>query len=143
PQTLAALNTSVEDRIKQVIVTMERLRWMPEHLAPDHILVNIPGYYLEAVRNHQLQFRMPVITGKHYRETPVFNAPMTGIIFNPSWHVPYSIATSDKLPKLKSNPNALSGQGYHFYDQSGREVSPSSINWSAYSKGNFPFRIRQ
>lgn len=142
-QTLVALNTSVEDRIKQVIVTMERLRWMPDHLAPDHILVNIPGYYLEAVHNHHTQFRMPVITGKHYRETPVFNAPMTGLIFNPSWHVPYSIATSDKLPKLQRNPNALNGQGYHFYDQNGREVSASSINWGAYSKGNFPFRIRQ
>jgi murein L,D-transpeptidase YcbB/YkuD len=141
--TLKALNTSVEERIRSIIVSLERLRWLPTPMPTRYIQVNIPGFYLKAVGEDGSSFFMPIITGREYRKTPVFYAPMTEIIFNPSWHVPTSIAVKDKLPKLKSNPNAFSGKGYHFYDSSGQELSPTSVNWDAYSGGSFPIRIVQ
>ena len=143
PGTLEALNTSVDKRIEQIIVSLERERWLPNDLGSRYIMVNIAGFELDAVSDNKLQFTMPVITGRAYRQTPSFNAHINEIIFNPSWHVPYNIAVSDKLPKLKNNPNAFSGKGYNFYDSSGNSVSPTSVNWSAYSSGNFPYRIVQ
>lgn len=140
--TLKALNTSVEDRIKSIIISLERQRWLPVPLPSRYIQVNIPGFYLKAV-NGINSFYMPIITGREYRKTPVFYAPMTEIIFNPSWHVPTNIAVQDKLPKLKKNPNAFAGKGYHFYSSSGEEVSPTSVNWDSYSSGSFPIRIVQ
>jgi len=143
PATFEALNTPVEKRIEQIIVGLERERWLPEDLGSRYIMVNIAGFELDAVSDNKLQFTMPVITGRAYRQTPSFNAHINEIIFNPSWHVPYNIAVSDKLPKLKNNPNAFSGKGYNFYDSSGNSVSPASVNWGAYSSGNFPYRIVQ
>lgn len=141
-ETLKALNTSVEERIRSIIVSLERLRWLPTPMPVRYIQVNIPGFYLKAVDENK-SFFMPIITGQEYRKTPVFYAPMTEVIFNPSWHVPTSIALKDKLPKLRSNPNAFAGKGYHFYDSSGNELSPASINWGAYSGSNLPIKIIQ
>jgi murein L,D-transpeptidase YcbB/YkuD len=141
-ETLKALNIPVEDRIHSIIISLERLRWLPNPLPSRYIQVNISGFYLKAV-NEKASFFMPIITGREYRKTPVFYAPLTGVIFNPSWHVPVSIAVKDKLPKLKSNPNAFAGKGYHFYDSSGQELNPGSVNWHAYSGGSFPIRIVQ
>jgi len=127
PGTIAALNISRTDRIEQVKVALERHRWLPEKLADRYIQVNIAGYYLKAVDGGKTQFTMPVITGREYRRTPVFTAPMIEIIFNPSWHVPVSIATKDKFPKLRNNPHAL-GKSFSFYDSSGNRVDPGSVD---------------
>ncbi|MEB3702806.1 L,D-transpeptidase family protein [Candidatus Bealeia paramacronuclearis] len=142
-ETLEALNTPVEKRIEQIIVSLERQRWLPDTLGARHIFVNIAGFELEAVDNNKILFTMPVIAGRAYRKTPSFYAQLNEVIFNPSWHVPYNIAVQDKLPKLQKNPNAFSGKGYNFYDSAGNAVSASSINWSSYSSGNFPYQIVQ
>lgn len=110
--TLAALNTPVEDRIHSIIVSLERQRWYPSPLPPRYLQVNIPGFYLKAVEGGTPTFFMPIITGKEHTKTPVFNAPMTEIIFNPSWHVPSSIAR-ELLPKIQSNPETYAAKGYH------------------------------
>ncbi len=141
-KTLKALNTPVKERIQSIIVSLERRRWLPSPLPARYIHVNVPGFYLKAVSESH-SFYMPIITGREQRKTPLFYAPMMEIIFNPSWHVTMNIAVQDKLPKLKRNPHAFSGKGYHFYDSSGQEVSPASVNWGSYSSGNFPFRIVQ
>lgn len=111
PATLAALNTSVEDRIRSLIVSMERQRWYPDPMPSRYIQVNVPGFYLKAVDGGKISFFMPIITGKKYTKTPVFNAPMKEIIFNPSWHVPPSIIR-EILPKIQNNPEAYRRKGY-------------------------------
>lgn len=126
--TLNALNTSVEDRIRSIIVSLERLRWFPTPLPARYVQVNIPGFYLKAMNGGTPAFFMPIITGKEHTKTPVFNAPMTEIIFNPSWHVPASIA-GELLPKIESNPEAYAAKGYHIDESSGRITqSPGKAN---------------
>lgn len=140
--TLKALNTSVEERIRSIIVTMERQRWYPTPLPARYIQVNIPGFYLKAVEGGTPAFFMPIITGKEYTKTPVFNADMKEIIFNPSWHVPSSIAR-ELLPKIQSNPESFARKGYHV-DDSGR-ITQSPGNANALGKIRFtidsPFSI--
>ena len=140
-ETLKALNTPIEERINSIIVSLERHRWLPSPLPPRYIQVNIPGFFLKAVGENETFF-MPIITGKEYRKTPVFDAPLTDIVFNPTWHVPTSIAR-DKLPKLKKNPHAFIGKGYRFYTFSGESISPTSVNWEQYSGNYFPIKIVQ
>ena len=110
--TLAALNIPVEHRIQSIIVSLERQRWLPDPLPARYLEINIPGFYLRAVEGGTTAFYMPIITGKQYRKTPVFNAFMTEIIFNPSWHVPASIV-NEILPKMESNPEAYARKGYY------------------------------
>lgn len=141
--TIKALNVTIDEKIKQIIVTMERYRWLPSTLGERYIFVNIAGFYLQAVENSKTAFYMPVITGKNYRETPILNAPLTAIIFNPTWHVPHKIAIHDKLPLLQKNNDSLSSKGYHLYNQDGQEISFSSIDWSLVTPTSFSYQLRQ
>ncbi|MDZ4323044.1 MAG: peptidoglycan-binding protein, partial [Alphaproteobacteria bacterium] len=90
PATLAALNTSVEDRIRSIIVSMERQRWYPDPMPSRYLQVNVSGFYLKAVDGGKTVFFMPIITGKKYTKTPVFNSQLNELIFYPSGQVPAS-----------------------------------------------------
>lgn len=144
PQTLKALNTPVDDRIRAIILALERLRWLPNPLPSRYIQVNIPGFYLRAVEGGKIAFDMDIITGKHYTKTPTFNAPMTEIIFNPSWHVPASIVP-ELLPKIERNPGAYAKKGYHVSYDSGVRIVQSPGKGNALGKIRFtlknPFSI--
>jgi murein L,D-transpeptidase YcbB/YkuD len=125
--TLVALNMPVEERIQSIVANLERLRWFPNPLPTRYIQVNVPGFYLKAVDGGIPAFFMPIITGKEYTKTPVFNAPMTEIIFNPSWHVPASIVP-ELLPKIQRNPEAYARKGYHITEGSSIVQSPGNAN---------------
>ena len=78
--------------------------------------------------------------GQPYHRTPVFTDNMEYIEFNPFWNVPPSIAVNEYLPQLRKNPNALSGKNISVLSGNGK-ISPTSVNWSSYGKGNFPFSL--
>lgn len=141
-QTLFALNIPVTDRIRQIIVTMERWRWMPEDLGADHIRVNIAGYELRLVRGGRVRERMRVVVGKPFHQTPVFSNEIKYLEFNPYWNVPHSIAVREELPKLQSNPAARAARGFEAVVD-GRGVPLTSIDWSQMSRSNFPVKLRQ
>lgn len=146
PLTAKELNKTPQDRVRQIVVTMERWRWMPRNPGARHINVNIPGFQLEGVENGKIVLRSPIIVGADYRETPVFTANMTEVKFNPSWNVPHGLAVKDKLPKLREDPSYLDKN--HFVLSrviNGREqvISPHSVNWHAINAGNFNFQLRQ
>jgi murein L,D-transpeptidase YcbB/YkuD len=146
PQTLNALNTPVDQRIRQLILNMERWRWMPEQLGDPHIIVNMAGFDLRFVEHDKTVLDMRVVVGKPARRTPVFSAPVTHITFNPPWYVPRTIAVEDMLPKLRRNPGYFPSHSIRVISTGGEqsyEVNPSKIDWSAYSRNNFPFRFRQ
>lgn len=142
--TIAALNSyNLDDRIRQIIVSMERWRWLPEDLGNRYILVNIAGFELAAVENGVEKLRMPVIIGRTYRKTPVFSSKIDSVRFNPSWHVPRSIAVKDKLKKIRRDPGYLTRGGYILYNSHGDRLNPHNVNWSSVSASNFNFRLRQ
>ncbi|HBN22148.1 MAG TPA: hypothetical protein DD412_02780 [Holosporales bacterium] len=142
--TVAALNSyNLDDRIRQIIVSMERWRWLPEDLGKRYVLVNIAGFELAAIENGVEKLRMPVIIGRTYRKTPVFSSKIDSVRFNPSWHVPRSIAVKDKLKKIRKDPAYLTRGGYILYNSHGDRMNPHNVNWGSVSASNFNFRIRQ
>ncbi len=138
-----ALNRSVQEKLKQIIVSMERWRWLPEHMPERYVLVNIAGFELYAYDGGHTALSMPVIIGRDYRKTPVFSSTINSVRFNPSWGVPHSIAVKDKLPKLQSNPGYFVEKGYEIYDDSGAQVDPRDVNWTEISASDFHYSIRQ
>ncbi len=144
PITIAALNSyNLKRRIQKLIVSMERWRWLPEDLGQRYVFVNIAGFDLKAVENGETRLRMPVIIGRNYRKTPVFSSEIYSIRFNPSWHVPRSIAVKDKLRKIKKDPGYLDRGNFVLYDASGSQINPNSVDWSLVSAKNFNYRLRQ
>lgn len=141
-QTYLALNIPIAERIQQIVMTMERWRWMPEDLGKHYVIVNIAGYELRRVVNGKIVEQMRVVVGQPYHQTPVFSKTMKYVEINPYWNVPYSIATNELLPKLQSRAGSLAEQGYEAVVND-KPVPLTSIDWHRYSSGKFPVQLRQ
>ncbi len=112
-QTAALLNQSLDQKILQVELTMERLRWLPDNLSGPLIVVNIPAYELWALDtlDDDEPLNMKVIVGKALKnETPVLLEEMKYIEFMPYWNIHRSIMNKEILPKLYENWGYLQNQ---------------------------------
>lgn len=131
-QTVHALNHGVWDKILQISLNLERLRWVPDHDADRFIMVNIPSATLWAIENGKVAFEMPVVVGRKKRATPSFITTIHGVRFNPTWTVPPTIKEEDILPELRKDPMYLSHKGMELYDGYGRNsptIDPSVVDW--------------
>ncbi len=142
PNTLAQLNVTVDERIKQVELNLERRRWMQADFGDPHVFVNLADQVVKFVKNGKTVHAAVTQVGKPYHRTPVFTDHMEYLDFNPYWNVPHSIATKEYLPKLRRNPYALQSQNIRVL-RNGSVVDPGRIPWSSYSGSNFPVRLRQ
>ncbi|NTW56651.1 MAG: L,D-transpeptidase family protein [Chlorobiaceae bacterium] len=143
PGTLKALNVSVDHRIDQLRINLERYRWFLNDLGPTYILVNIPEFSLKYVDNGSRLWSTKVIVGKPARETPVFKADMQYVIFNPQWVIPPTILEKDALPALRKSVGYLEQKNLRVIDKDGHVVNPGSVNWKDYSASNFPYKLQQ
>jgi len=146
PQTMQALNISADQRVRQIVVNMERCRWLPQVLGNRYILVNIANFNLDVVEQEMPVLNMRVVAGKPYRRTPVFSDKITYLVINPYWGVPDSIAKKDILPKIKDDPNFLMDQKIRLFEGwggSAREIDPNTIDWNTVTTANFTYRLQQ
>lgn len=147
PKTLALLNRTPEDRIRQVIANMERIRWMEPKQPSRYIIVNIPSQMLWAVEDGKVAEEMPVVVGMPSRPTQVFSTEIVGVRFNPNWTVPLSIKMKDMLPKLQQDPYALSDKGIDIIQGAGRNsmtIDPGTVDWNRISRSDMrQFRMVQ
>lgn len=102
------LNIPLHKRIEQIIVNLERMRWIP---ADDHggefILVNIPEYKLHYYINNQHDWDCNVVVGKVMTKTVIFSGHMQYVVFSPYWYVPPSIINKEIKPGMARNANYL------------------------------------
>ena len=109
--TLVQLNVPLAQRVQQIQLGLERLRWLPEHIDGRHIVVNIPSFELFGFNDGSAKpdLVMNVIVGEaiNERNTPVFHADMTYMIFRPYWNVPYKITAKEYVPLILRNPGYL------------------------------------
>ncbi|WP_246167789.1 L,D-transpeptidase family protein [Propionivibrio limicola] len=145
--TLEQLNVPLSVRVRQIELTMERLRWTPLLDAPRTVVVNVPELRLRAyeVRDGGLDIKvdMKVIVGKALNtRTPLFDEEMRFIEFSPYWNVPPSIARGETVPRLRREPGYFHQQGFEFVASDGRvsrRLSRESLD--AVQRGQM--RIRQ
>ncbi len=141
--TLAALNVPVEERIQQLLVNLERGRWVLHHLGDTFLVVNVAGYHAYYVKDGQMVWQGRAQVGNPYRQTPSFKAEMTYLVFNPNWTVPPTIFSQDYLPSLKRDPGYARRKGLKVVDRAGRVVDAGRVDWSRYSANNTPYLLRQ
>jgi len=126
--TWAALQVGPAQRVRQIELTLERLRWTPLLQGPRVVLINLPEFVLRAyeVQGTRVRVRatMKVIVGNAYRNrTPLFGEPMRSIEFSPYWNVPPSIARQELVPQLRRQPAQFDAGGYEFVTAAGRVVT--------------------
>jgi len=115
---------------KQLLVNMEKWRWMPRDLGELHIWNNLPEFRTQVVRNDEVVHEERIIIGKTSLQTPVFSDKMTHVVFKPEWGIPSSIKIKSLLPRLASGDyDVLRRRGMRI-SINGKTVSPSRYNWA-------------
>lgn len=143
--TVKTLNTSLDERITQVVANLERLRWDPPLPRSGKVIeVNVPEYRLTAYQDGAPALDMKVVVGTEENRTPLFTDYMDDVVLNPTWTVPYSIAREEILPKLRADPAYTIGQNMDIFagwSHSAPVVDPWSVDWSAVNGRNMPYRF--
>lgn len=109
PKHIQEMNVSISDRIKTIIVNMERCRWIAKDIIKDKefIVINIPSYRLTYFKEDKVVLSSDVVVGTSLNKTVVFSGMMSYIVFCPYWNVPNSIKEKEILPALRKNKNYL------------------------------------
>ncbi len=143
-EVIRVLNYTVNQRIAQVEVNMEKLRWLPKQLEARHIFVNLATTEFNLFEGDKKIFDFKTINGQAYRRTPSMRDVLHRIILNPTWTVPNSIAIRDKIPLLQKDPNYLVKHGMKLFDaRTDQEVDAATIDWSTMTLRTFAYYIRQ
>ena len=145
-KTRHSLNIPLAQRIKILALNLDRLRWLPLTMGWRYILVNIPNFSLDIIKDQQLLMTMPVIVGKETNRSCILNSQISYLELNPYWIIPEGIAKKELLPKLRLNANYLTADQirvYTSFDQNGSRVNPLKVNWDEIDPANLNYKFRQ
>ena len=101
------LNIPAKERVRQLLINLERMRWVPEQPAGNLILVNIPEFRLHAFDSSKKVFSIDIVVGKEAHSTVIFTDQIKYIVFSPFWNIPPSIVRNEILPAIRRNSNYL------------------------------------
>ncbi|HEV7332922.1 MAG TPA: L,D-transpeptidase family protein [Flavisolibacter sp.] len=117
-QLVKDMNVPPRLRLEQILLNMERMRWMPTEPSGQLIMVNIPEFILHVYEGKQKAFTMNVVVGKEGHNTVSFTGDLSTIVFSPYWNIPPSIVKNEILPAMERNPGYLESQNM---EQTGTE----------------------
>jgi murein L,D-transpeptidase YcbB/YkuD len=144
--TIAALNTPLRQRVRQLELSLERLRGLPD-LAPGPVIaVNLPAFRLWAwdTGKPDAPLEMRVIVGSAVKtETPLFIGSMRYLEFNPYWNVPRSIERAELIPKLLKNPEYLVKNDMEMVPLKGGEPTQEADETTIAGLRAGEYRVRQ
>ncbi len=101
------MNVPVTKRVEQLLMNMDRMRWLANNPSGNLIVVNIPEFVLHVYEGKQKAFDIDVVVGKEGHNTMMFNGDLNQVVFSPYWNVPPSIVAKEILPAIEKNPNYI------------------------------------
>jgi murein L,D-transpeptidase YcbB/YkuD len=106
---IAAMNIPISERIKTLLVNMERCRWISTDIvkAKEFIVINIPSYKLSYFKDKKVVLSSNVVVGNAMNRTVIFSGTMRYLVFSPYWNVPTSILKKEILPGIKKDSKYL------------------------------------
>lgn len=104
------MNVPAMARLQQILINMDRMRWMPSRPDGNLIMVNIPEFVLHVMDGSKKVFDMNVVVGKEGHNTVIFTGDLNQIVFSPYWNVPQSIVEKEVLPAMARNASYLENQ---------------------------------
>ncbi|HEY8948749.1 MAG TPA: L,D-transpeptidase family protein [Rhizomicrobium sp.] len=139
-ETLAALNIPVSQRIDQIVVNMERWRWLPA-FAEQYIEVNTADATLKVVDRGSVVLASRIIAGKRATPTPMFTARVVALTVNPYWNIPATIARNEILPKERRHPGYMASQHIFVAEDGTLKQQPGADNALGFLKLEMPNRF--
>lgn len=107
PGLIKDMNVPAEKRVAQILLNMDRMRWLPQKPKGNLIIVNIPEFMLHVYDGDSTVFDMVVVVGKVGNNTMMFNGDLNQVVFSPYWNVPASIIEKEINPAIARNPGYL------------------------------------
>jgi L,D-transpeptidase YcbB len=101
------MNVPVTKRVEQLLMNMDRMRWLANNPSGNLIVVNIPEFVLHVYEGKQKAFDIDVVVGKEGHNTMMFNGDLNQVVFSPYWNVPPSIVAKEILPSIEKNSRYL------------------------------------
>jgi murein L,D-transpeptidase YcbB/YkuD len=144
--TLAALNTPLEERCRQIEANLERWRWLPHDLGDRFIYVNIANFELEAFEGSRKDIAMKVVVGSEAWQTPDFASQMTHLVVNPDWTIPIPVILKETVKYVLQDPCYFRNNRMVILRKEGEELvetDPAAIDWAKLTEKNLDFLIRQ
>jgi L,D-transpeptidase YcbB len=140
--TFYALQVSADQRLAQLQLNAQRVQTLAQALSSSsrYVVVNIPAASIEAIEAGAVAQRHTAVVGRIDRPSPILDAKITQVNFNPYWHVPKSLIQKDLITYMNDDPNYLTKFKIHIYDAKGNEVQPTDIDWSTNDAVNYSFR---
>jgi len=136
-ETVQALNYTKEERKKEIIINMERWRWYPRIFEAEYLIINIPNYTLQVIKNNDTVRTHKVIIGKAARKTPVLSSKLSLLVFNPTWTIPPTILKNDVIPTAKRDPNYFKNKNITIFNSSNKAINPR--NWNIKKALNYRY----
>ncbi|NRB14749.1 MAG: L,D-transpeptidase family protein, partial [Rhizobiales bacterium] len=133
-QTVNALNFEQPDRLRTLLVNLERQRWTPHKMGQKHVVVNQPEFRLRIFEDEQITFSTRVVVGRKKFQTPIFNNKIATVVVNPYWNIPNSIIYNEMRSQINNDPGYLARNNYQVL---------GDLNWDKATPRYVPFRIRQ
>ena len=128
-----------DKEIKRIIINMERWRWLPEDLGSVYVWNNSPEFMLYVVKDSKTIYADKTLVGTSKYATPVFDADMTSIIFNPDWIAPETVLVENLLPPLRDGNYSILKVHKLSVSYNGKPVDPRSIDWGRVNIKAFTF----
>lgn len=140
--TRQALNRSGRITREQILINLEKWRWLPRERGDYRVEVNVPEFRLWIRRDGEVVHETRVVVGTPTNQTPIFYDQIRHVVVNPYWNVPVSIARNEIGPQVRRDPGYLSRREFELLN-AGNLIDPWSVDWSSVAPGTFPFSIRQ
>ena len=116
---LKDLNVPAVERLKQILINMNRMRWMPNKPEGNLLVANIPEFVVHAYEGSNKVFSMNVVVGKEGHNTMMFTGDLNQIVFSPYWNIPPSIVRSEILPAMQNDPDYLARNNMEIVSENG------------------------
>ena len=136
--TLAALNMPDQDRLRQMVLNLERRRYFGHVLAATRIEVNVAAATMQYIEDNRVVLAMRAVVGDRRHHSPMLvSAGLDAVVLNPTWYVPDSIVEKEIQPRLVDEPDYLERHDMH-WDDGRLEQSPGAGNSLGHIKFDFP-----
>ncbi|NNC71472.1 MAG: L,D-transpeptidase family protein [Sphingomonadaceae bacterium] len=97
---------------------IDRWRRLNGNFDGRYLIVNAAAFDVTLWDGYRVIQRWPVIVGTTRTPTPEFSATVSGVILNPWWEIPSSIAAEGIASMVRNNPRRAAQRGYVY--QNGR-----------------------
>lgn len=143
-RTIEEMNVPAEERLRQVLLNLDRMRAESPDIEERFVFVNIPSTELRVIDNGVTTYYANAIVGRATRETPTLKSEIFQAKLNPDWSVPAKIARIDMLKHELEEPGYFANKNVRVYTSDGREVDPRAVDWKQLKDaGSFPYRLKQ